>query len=55
MYLMPWQIFVLGCICGICISIIVGVIILIRLAFRGGVKVVEHKVRREERNEDGRE
>lgn len=52
MYLMPWQIFVLGCICGICISIIVFVIIIIRLAFKGGVKVVEHKVRREERKDE---
>ena len=49
---MPWQIFVLGCICGICISIIVGVIILIRLAFKGGVKVVEHRVRREENKDE---
>ena len=52
MYLLPWQIFVMGCICGVVISVIVMISILLRLAFRGGVKVerVEHD---KEENDNG--
>lgn len=52
MYLLPWQIFVLGCICGVFISVFATLIFLIRLAFKNGVKV--EKIRKEDK-EDGRE
>lgn len=48
MYLMPWQIFVFGCICGIVICVIVIATIILRIAFKGGVKVEHYKVDREE-------
>ena len=52
MYLLPWQIFVLGCICGVVISLIVFIVLILRIAVRGGVKV-EHKiVEREEDNDN---
>lgn len=50
MYLVPWQIFVLGCICGICISVFVLCVLLVRLAFKNGVKVEKVK----EEDKDGR-
>ena len=50
MYLLPWQIFVLGCICGVCISVFVALVFLIRLAFKSGVKV--EKINKEEKKDE---
>ena len=41
MYLQPWQIFLGGCLCGMCITVIVLVAVFIRLATFHGV-VVKH-------------
>lgn len=51
MYLLPWQIFAMGCVCGICISVFIAFIFLIRIAMRGGVRV-EHEVIREKEEDD---
>lgn len=47
MYIVPWQIFVLGCFFGIFISVITILAIVLRVATRGGV-TVEHKIVEEE-------
>lgn len=52
MYLLPWQIFALGCVSGVFITFFVCTIVIIRIAFRGGVKV--EKIEKGE-NKDGRE
>ena len=51
MYLLPWQIFVLGCICGIFITFFVATVIIFRLAFRGGVKVEKIEDKKEEKTD----
>ena len=53
MYLLPWQIFILGCVCGIFIAFIIMVIALIRIATRGGVRVTHKIVERKEDDDDG--
>ena len=50
MYLQPWQIFAGGCVCGVVITLVVIILILIRLAFRGGVKV--EKVEKDKEDKD---
>ena len=47
MYLAPWQIFAGGCVCGVFISVIVLVIVVLRIAFRSGVRI-----EREEKEHD---
>ena len=47
MYLLPWQIFLLGCMCGIFIAIVVIVLIIIRIATHSGVRI-----EREERKDN---
>ena len=39
MYLQPWQIFLGGCLCGICIAIILLVLIIIGIATHSGVRI----------------
>ena len=48
MYLLPWQIFVLGCICGIFISFFMCVILIIRIIFRHGARIERIKNEKEE-------
>ena len=48
MYLQPWQIFASGCICGIIISVIVLITIVLRIAYRSGVRI--EKEDREEKD-----
>lgn len=43
MYLQPWQIFVMGCIVGILIAIILLISIIANLIKRNGVTVVKEK------------
>ena len=52
MYLQPWQIFLSGCVCGIVITIIVIIAILIRVITTHGVKV-EHVKEEKEEDENG--
>lgn len=39
MYLQPWQIFAGGCVCGVFISALIMLIVIIRFALRAGVRV----------------
>ena len=50
MYLVPWQIFVLGCMCGIFIAFFICVLFIFRIALRGGVRM--EKIEKREENED---
>lgn len=49
MYLAPWQIFAMGCVCGVFISAVIIVIALLRLAFKSGVRI-----EKEERGKDNK-
>ena len=48
MYLVPWQIFVLGCVCGVFITFFVSCFVIVRLAFKSGVKVEKTNKDKEE-------
>jgi hypothetical protein len=39
MYLQPWQIFAGGCVCGVFISVLILLIVVIRFALRAGVRI----------------
>jgi hypothetical protein len=54
MYLQPWQIFLSGCLCGIFVTFIVLVVVLIRIATYHGVEV-RHENNEKENDENGRE
>ena len=48
MYLAPWQIFAGGCVCGIFISLAVLLIVVLRIAFKSGVKVERGESKKDE-------
>ena len=48
MYLVPWQIFVFGCICGVVITAIIILAIVVRFALHSGVRVEKHIIEKEE-------
>ena len=50
MYLAPWQIFAMGCVCGALITFIILVTIFIRIVTHAGVRV--EKVKKEEDNNE---
>ena len=48
MYLAPWQIFAGGCVCGIFISLTVLLIVVLRIAFKSGVKIEKEEDKKDE-------
>lgn len=52
MYLVPWQIFAFGCVCGVVITLIVLAIAIANMVMRSGVKVERTVIEKEEEEDE---
>lgn len=43
MYLAPWQIFAIGCVCGVFISLLIMVFLIIQFVRKSGVNIEEEE------------